>query len=157
MMTTRTAKINGELTPAPDGAIAWKYNDPTEDARWVTDQDEYEEIARIDPSLLVDVVDTKTEAERISDMFDDGQSFETPDGEDLTAICGKAALTSTIEGHDRQRFVFSDGSAITVAGNAWDLGYGDCWCWQGIGHDGNCLRMDDGGAVDKQGMEAADD
>ena len=36
----------------PDGAVAWKYADPTEDARWVLDADEAREIARQDPSLI---------------------------------------------------------------------------------------------------------
>jgi hypothetical protein len=33
---------------------------------------------------------------------------------------------------------FADGSVITVAGDAWDLGFPTCYCWQGAGHDDRC-------------------
>lgn len=39
------------LGTAPQWAAAWKYADPTEEARWVS-QEEAEEIAREDPGLL---------------------------------------------------------------------------------------------------------
>ena len=32
---------------------------------------------------------------------------------------------------DKCRFTFDDGSIITVAGDAWDLGFADCYCWAG--------------------------
>lgn len=38
---------------APEGAVAYKYADPTEDARWIYDADEAREIAAEDPSLIV--------------------------------------------------------------------------------------------------------
>jgi hypothetical protein len=50
------AVINGEKTAAPEGAIAYKYADPTEDARWISDESEAESIANDDPSLIVEVV-----------------------------------------------------------------------------------------------------
>ena len=34
-------------------AVAWKYEDPIEDARWIYDADEAREIEIIDPSLLI--------------------------------------------------------------------------------------------------------
>jgi len=42
-------------TDAPVGAVALKYADPTEGARWIYDEDEADEIALIDPSLIVRV------------------------------------------------------------------------------------------------------
>lgn len=41
-----------DIVPPVD-ALAWKYADPTEDARWVTDADDLREIEAADPSLLV--------------------------------------------------------------------------------------------------------
>lgn len=46
----RSAELNAE---APAGAVAYKYADPTEDARWIYDADEAREIAAEDPSLIV--------------------------------------------------------------------------------------------------------
>ena len=45
--------INGTSVAAPDGAAAYKYADPTEDARWLYDLEEAREIELIDPSLIV--------------------------------------------------------------------------------------------------------
>lgn len=39
--------------PTPADAVAYKFGDPTEDARWITDADEAREIAAEDPSLIV--------------------------------------------------------------------------------------------------------
>jgi hypothetical protein len=46
-------KINGVDTEAPDDAVAWKYNDPTEDARWIYSEDEARSVASEDPNLIV--------------------------------------------------------------------------------------------------------
>lgn len=48
-----TTEIHGEITTVPAGAVAYKYADPTEDARWIYDADEAREIAAEDPSLIV--------------------------------------------------------------------------------------------------------
>ena len=48
-----TIKINGVETQVPAGAIAYKYADPTEGARWVYEQSDLDAIRREDPSLLV--------------------------------------------------------------------------------------------------------
>lgn len=53
MDTTRTATINGRPTEAPEGAVAFKYADPIEDARWIGDEDEARDIAGDDPTLIV--------------------------------------------------------------------------------------------------------
>lgn len=52
----RTATINRTTIAAPVGALAYKYADPTEDARWIYDADELSVIRNEDPSLIVDVV-----------------------------------------------------------------------------------------------------
>lgn len=49
----RTIEINGTQTEIPAGAVAYKHADPTEDARWISDEDEAWEIEQIDPSLIV--------------------------------------------------------------------------------------------------------
>lgn len=54
---TKIATINNTETPAPAGAVAWKYADATEDARWIYDQAEADDIAREDPSLIERVKD----------------------------------------------------------------------------------------------------
>lgn len=50
-----TIAINGKSTPVPAGAVAYKYADPTEDARWIYDEDDARDIEREDPSLIVRV------------------------------------------------------------------------------------------------------
>lgn len=50
-----TIKINGVETQVPAGAIAYKYADPTEDARWVYDESDLADIRSEDPSLIVQV------------------------------------------------------------------------------------------------------
>lgn len=47
--------INGVATDAPAGAVAYKYADPTEGARWLYSEEEADEIAIEDPSLIVRV------------------------------------------------------------------------------------------------------
>ena len=44
--------INGVSVAVPVGAIAYKYADPTEDARWIFDEEELRSIMRDDPSLI---------------------------------------------------------------------------------------------------------
>jgi hypothetical protein len=39
----------------------------------------------------------------------------------------------------RTRYSFPDGSVLTVAGAAWDLGFPECWCWAGCLND-DCGR-----------------
>jgi hypothetical protein len=49
------AVVNGEPVAAPKDAVAYKYADPIEDARWLINDDEVIEIKREDPSLVVPV------------------------------------------------------------------------------------------------------
>jgi len=59
-MKKRIAKISGESIEAPEGAVAYKYADPTEDARWLFTAAEVREIEREDPGLIEPVVDEET-------------------------------------------------------------------------------------------------
>ncbi len=48
----RYAFINEQRTTAPQGAVAYKYTDPTEEARWIYDSEEAWDIASEDPTLI---------------------------------------------------------------------------------------------------------
>ena len=50
---SKSITINGVATAVPDGAVAYKYADPIEDARWIYDAAEARQIAREDRSLIV--------------------------------------------------------------------------------------------------------
>jgi hypothetical protein len=86
----------------------------------------------------------KTTAEKIADRFDnDGQRWER-DGVDIDDVCREHAVPHARPeyrdgwGTDTYRWVFADGSVLTMAGAAWDFGYPDCWCWRGAGHTDDC-------------------
>ena len=49
---SRVARINGIVKRVPKGAIAWKYNDPIEKARWVFTREDLTAIERQDRSLI---------------------------------------------------------------------------------------------------------
>jgi hypothetical protein len=83
----------------------------------------------------------KTTADLISGWLgNDGQCLETDDGQTLDSLCDARAVNVTRDG-DSARWVFDDGSVITAHGCAWDLGYRDCWCWQGAGHREDCEEI----------------
>jgi hypothetical protein len=50
---TATIIINGAAVAVPAGATAYKYADPTDDARWIYDTDEARQIASEDTNLIV--------------------------------------------------------------------------------------------------------
>lgn len=50
---TQTITINGTSVAVPENAVAYKYADPIDDARWIYDADEARLIQREDPSLIV--------------------------------------------------------------------------------------------------------
>jgi hypothetical protein len=58
----KTVTINGVAVAAPEGAIGYKYADPTEDARWVYDEDDLSTIQREDPNLVVPLGDSMASA-----------------------------------------------------------------------------------------------
>lgn len=67
-----TIQINGIETQVPEGAVAFKYADPTEGARWITDRNEASEIASEDPSLVVWAGNTEIEVGSIVTFDSDG-------------------------------------------------------------------------------------
>lgn len=85
----------------------------------------------------------KTTAEKISDRFIDGQVFTNAAGEELDDVCeaegGRLEYRDGYRTGDVMRYAFNDESAILIAGDAWDLGYPGCYCWQGEGHTDECL------------------
>lgn len=49
---TGNVTINGVTIKAPKGALAYKFNDPTEDAKWLYTEEEIREIEKEDTSLI---------------------------------------------------------------------------------------------------------
>jgi len=85
----------------------------------------------------------KTTAQKISAQFDDdGSRFgaTNDDGETEFELACEAAGGRRTDAHDSngRRWQFADDSVITICGPAWDLGYADCYCWQGVGHSEKC-------------------
>ncbi len=86
---------------------------------------------------------TKTTAEQVAEIFsNDGLTWVVEiDGEDLdlvdVMIRHGAMLDERGPGRE-ERWIFPDGSVITLAEEAWDLGYTGCFCWAGIGHNAGC-------------------
>lgn len=83
--------------------------------------------------------DTKTIAERISRRFDDGQRWRDANGTSLEDACTEAnGRLDRSDEDDKDRYTFPDGSVLTLCDGGWDLGYPDCFCWQGGGHGDDC-------------------
>jgi hypothetical protein len=77
-----------------------------------------------------------TIAEQIAARLgDNGQRWQTTDGTTLEDLCMGAGASLRCLEFDFYAYDFADGSTITVAGAAWDLGYAGCYCWQGVGHE----------------------
>lgn len=77
---------------------------------------------------------TRTIAERVSAALgDNGMTWRTNDGVSLDTLADHfgGALEQHPSKPDVCRWVFPDGSVITGAGDAWDFGFGSCWCWAG--------------------------
>jgi hypothetical protein len=89
---------------------------------------------------------TKATAEQVAaKLDDDGSKFWTGErsGEgafldEIAAEAGGRREQHEGRSSDEYRFVFPDGSVITVCGAGWDLGFTDCWCWDSTGHDEDC-------------------
>jgi hypothetical protein len=84
-----------------------------------------------------------SQAEQIAEQLCmDGQVWETKTNQSLDDLCEAAHGVKTYKncwGSDSYKYKFRDGSVITCHGAGWDLGYLDCWCWAGFGHDENCF------------------
>jgi len=90
-----------------------------------------------------------TTAEKITEMFGDGQQYVLPDGRELGDVCD-AEGSQRIEHRGNVKWVFDDGSSIVETdGAGWDHGItdcGDCFCWSSCdvdhpdtgGHDPDC-------------------
>jgi hypothetical protein len=84
---------------------------------------------------------TTATAQQIANELGDGMTFQTKDGRSLHSMAREAhAYVERAGASDTYRYDFADGSSITVAGGAWDLGYRDCFCWRGAGHTEECLE-----------------
>lgn len=75
----------------------------------------------------------KTTAEKIADLFGDGQTW-IAEGRKLDEVCAAEEGWSVEAGRDcLVKWLFDDGSSIVVAEGGWDLGLNDdadCFCWQ---------------------------
>lgn len=83
---------------------------------------------------------SSTIAEQISEQFNnDGLCFQNND-KDLSDILEKHCIDKMQSwSRGATRFEFSDGSAIVVAGECWDLGFynTECTCFK---HEGHCNK-----------------
>ena len=76
-----------------------------------------------------------TTAGRIADLFGpDGQAFETASGQTFDDVCKDAGGERSGDA-EVYKYIFVDGSVLTVAHDVWDFGYEECMCWHGAGHD----------------------
>lgn len=87
-----------------------------------------------------------TIAEQIAAALgNDGQQWETRDGIAFATLMHEQDANATWRDGwmvgDVVRYEFRDGSVITEAGDAWDIGYPDCFCWQGAGHSDDCWAL----------------
>ncbi|HIJ82972.1 MAG: hypothetical protein HW380_3581 [Magnetococcales bacterium] len=67
----------------------------------------------------------------------DGHAFQTVQGESLDGLCGSQAVRVD-EAFGKKRFIFNDGSAITVGHGHWYLGFAHCFCVRAEGHFQGC-------------------
>lgn len=81
-----------------------------------------------------------TTAQRISAaLLDNGAPWKTSDGRSFNDLIYEHEHARDIEPNGKAvRYVFMDGSTITVAQGVWDLGYEHCFCWQGTEHMTGC-------------------
>lgn len=81
-------------------------------------------------------------AQQISTALEnDGSRFRTRPADDSEPLTFRDLIErhggSSIDWRDGwrtgdvQRHTFGDGSIITVAGDAWDFGFPNCFCWAG--------------------------
>ncbi len=85
----------------------------------------------------------ETTAQKIAEqLHDDGQVWETDGGITFGRLVAEESSRADWRDGYRTgevvRYTFLDGSVITEAGAAWDFGYLDCFCWQGVGHTEEC-------------------
>ncbi|MBF0149706.1 MAG: hypothetical protein HQL84_06620 [Magnetococcales bacterium] len=71
----------------------------------------------------------------------DGHQFQTSRGELLDALCGMQAVRVE-EAFGKKRFIFKDGSAITMGDGHWYPGFEHCFCVRADGHFQGCLNQE---------------
>ena len=77
-------------------------------------------------------------AEHVAHLLgDDGQCWTCDLGtlDDLVRLFDGIVQPRPGRSSDEWRAIFPDGSVITASGGAWGIGYPECWCWQGNGHE----------------------
>jgi hypothetical protein len=118
--------------------------DPTAAARIIADYlDEAATLLpRADiPAVYVDAAAPAcgTAADAIArQLGHDGTRWYTEDGRTLDDLVQEH--DGMVENRDWRhspdwKAIFPDGSVITASGGAWGIGYPECWCWQGNGHE----------------------
>jgi hypothetical protein len=118
--------------------------DPTAAARIITDY--LDEAATLLPRADIPAVYVDTAAPACGTAADavarelghDGTRWRTDDGRTLDDLVQE--YDGMVENRDWRhspgwKAVFPDGSVITACGGAWDLGFPECWCLQGNGHE----------------------
>lgn len=77
----------------------------------------------------------KTIAEKIATQFEnDGLNFHDAEDRHLDDVCEALARREWRDGYntgDTYRYAFEDGSAIVVAGDAWDIEGAEPFTWAG--------------------------
>lgn len=77
-------------------------------------------------------------ATSIAERFNhDGHVFQTAAGEFLDVACGGLSIRVD-EGFGKKRFIFQDGSAITIGDGRWYIGFQHCFCCLHEGHFPGC-------------------
>jgi hypothetical protein len=78
-----------------------------------------------------------TSAESVArQLGGDGSRWRTDDGRTLDDLVQEyGGMVENWRHSPDWKAVFPDGSVITACGGAWDLGFPECWCWQGNGHE----------------------
>jgi hypothetical protein len=89
---------------------------------------------------MSDYTEKLTIASRIANEYGNGQQWHN-NGQHIEEACRERTLGihggETWQG-ETVRFHFTDNSAITIAEGGWDIGYPNCFCWEGVGHNNDC-------------------
>jgi len=82
---------------------------------------------------------TQTDAEVFAAaMGEDGLTFRLEDGRSLDEVADEHGAEPVYGYTHGYKLVFCDDSIVTVTGSVWDLGYEECWCLRGAGHEDDC-------------------
>lgn len=102
--------------------------------------------ANFDLQKALSFYDNNTTAEKVALRFkNDGTCFEDDEETRLEDYCEKLG-GEHVKNYNKTlecKYVFDDGSVIVVSGDCWDLGYKDCFCMRGVGHQEDCTGEED--------------